>query len=705
MQSEMLRQIGRAAAQGLLEANLPEPFHEPMPTGLGESMVEPSETHQEEPAAQAHINIHIENSVDREFARLLPKGTSPEDGKVCIGSDLVNVVEWGDEDTVWEQISRQRRKLSGEFDKANPVAAEALAKAYIYAGFGAEALQIIDSFDFDPETALILKDLALIIDGLSPRQNGVLRGQTACDTEVALWAVLALSKLSKGTDVNRPRVIATFSELPLHLRRYLGPKLAEMFLEIGDIETATAIRNAIARAPGDAGDEFRLMEAHFEGSVASLVEIRGRRNLRVHRSHPTGGWNRQGDHAMTKNTATSTSALLANEAGYDPIEDRLRQNIRATIEAVFEEELEQFLGRCRYGRSGGAKAGYRHGHRERQLVGTFGTETVRVPRARITGEAGKAREWRSKALPRYQRLTKKAEALIAAVYLSGTNTRRVKRALFGLFQGAVSKDVVSRAWRKVKVDWQAWCARSLADEDIVRLILDGTVIKTRIDRKATNISVLAAIGVRRDGQKVLLSLMNMGGESTSAWRQFINDLDARGLKRPEFVIVDGAPGLEVALIALWGEDLPIQRCTVHKHRNLLAKAPKRMHDELTEDYRDMIYAKTPEEIATRRKAFLRKWRLKCKAVADSLEEAGDKLFTFTRLPQGQWKSARTTNAIERLNEEFRRRIKTQTVLPCAETVPMLLWALMASGQIVMRKVDGWETLAQPVADATLDQAA
>ena len=101
----------------------------------------------------------------------------------------------------------------------------------------------------------------------------------------------------------------------------------------------------------------------------------------------------------------------------------------------------------------------------------------------------------------------------------------------------------------------------------------------------------------------------------------------------------------------------------------------------------------------------RKWRLKCKSVADSLEDAGDKLFTFTRLPQIQWKSARTTDAIERLNEEFRRRVKTQTVLPCAETVPMLLWALMASGQIIMRKIDGWETLPQPVAEATLDQAA
>ena len=86
-----------------------------------------------------------------------------------------------------------------------------------------------------------------------------------------------------------------------------------------------------------------------------------------------------------------------------------------------------------------------------------------MPRARIKDETGEVTEWQSKALPRYQRLTKRAEALIAAVYLSGTNTRRVKRALFGLFEGAISKDVVSRAWRKVKVEWDTWCARGLAD--------------------------------------------------------------------------------------------------------------------------------------------------------------------------------------------------------------------------------------------------
>ena len=102
---------------------------------------------------------------------------------------------------------------------------------------------------------------------------------------------------------------------------------------------------------------------------------------------------------------------------------------------------------------------------------------------------------------------------------------------------------------------------------------------------------------------------------------------------------------------------------------------------------------------------IRKWRLKHRAVADSLEEAGDALFTFTRLPPSQWKSARTTNAIERMHEEFKRRIKTQTVLPSAETAAMLFWALLASGQINMRKVDGWQTLAAAPIAHPIDLAA
>jgi transposase-like protein len=259
-------------------------------------------------------------------------------------------------------------------------------------------------------------------------------------------------------------------------------------------------------------------------------------------------------------------------------------------------------------------------------------------------------------------------------------------------------------WRKVKSDWDAWNARPLVDEPIVRLILDGTVVRVRLDRKATAISLLVVLGVRADGQKVLLAVKAMGSESAEAWRVVLDDLIRRGLRRPELLIVDGAPGLEAAIAAVWHAVL-VQRCTVHKQRNLLAHAPERLHEEINADYTDMIYAATREEVERRRKAFIRKWRLKHRAVADSLEEAGEQLFTFTRLPASQWKSARTTNAIERLHEEFKRRIKTQTVLPSADTAAMLFWALLASGQISMRKVDGWHTLATKPIDQPIDLAA
>ena len=296
-------------------------------------------------------------------------------------------------------------------------------------------------------------------------------------------------------------------------------------------------------------------------------------------------------------------------------------------------------------------------------------------------------------------MTRQVEALIAGAYLAGTNTRRVERGLAALFGGAVGKDIVSRTWRKVRTDWDAWTRRDLAGEDVVRLILDGTVVRVRLDRRATSISLLVVLGVRRDGQKVLLAIKNMGGESEAAWRSILDDLVARGLRTPAFLVTDGAAGLERALAALW-PDVPAQRCTVHKHRNLLAHAPDALHDEVTADYADMIYAETPKAVQDRRRAFLRKWRLRCPAVATSLEEAGDRLLAFLRLPPCQWRSARTTNAIERRHEEFKRRIKTQTVLPSAETAAMLFCALLASGQITMRKVDGWQTLAQQPADPT-----
>src|SRR5271167_3572410 len=232
-------------------------------------------------------------------------------------------------------------------------------------------------------------------------------------------------------------------------------------------------------------------------------------------------WN--GDHAMTSDTtkeaAVAAEGLLFDD-WFDAIEDGVRARVRGFIETMLEEELSEALSRPRYGRrkpgedeAAPSVVGVRHGHRERTLTGTFGKTRIAVPRARLTGEDGKTREWRSGSLRAYQRRTQAADALIAGAYLAGTNTRRVRRALAAVFAGPVGKDVVSRTWRKVQGDWDAWNARPLVDEPIVRLILDGTVVRVRLDKRATSISLLVALGVRADGQKVLLAIKSMGGKA------------------------------------------------------------------------------------------------------------------------------------------------------------------------------------------------
>ena len=196
--------------------------------------------------------------------------------------------------------------------------------------------------------------------------------------------------------------------------------------------------------------------------------------------------------------------FLRDDGWQDQLEGRVRGGIRAFIEALIEAELAEALGRARYKRlapatpaagtqglgdeeiaaASGPPKGTRNGRRARTVMGTFGRIEISVPRARIEMDEGaKTTEWKTKVLARYQRRTKEIDALIASAYLAGTNTRRVGRALGTLFGGpAISKSVVSRVWRKIKADWDNWNKRDLGNDDIIRLILDGTNVKVRLDR-------------------------------------------------------------------------------------------------------------------------------------------------------------------------------------------------------------------------------
>src|SRR5437879_2179462 len=208
---------------------------------------------------------------------------------------------------------------------------------------------------------------------------------------------------------------------------------------------------------------------------------------------------------------------------------------------------------------------------------------------------------------------------------------------------------------------------------------------------------------RRRAEEQLLALETCGSEWNEAWKGCLDDLVERGLKAPLLCIVDGNAGLRRALSLVWGKT-PVQRCCVHKLRNLVRKAPKHTREEIADDFHRIVYAASEGAAREAYGAFTRKWKSRCPGVVRSLEEAGDELLTMYRFPKQQWKTIRTTNVIERLNGEFRRRVKTQGSLPSEDSALILLFSLVATGQIKLRKLDGYKRLAG-VINAQLRKAA
>lgn len=261
MQDRIIRQIGRAASQGLLNANLPVSIQGPP---NDHRVVNVIEERAAEPAAKPQVNIHIQSSIDREFASLARQNMLTGNGTKCLSDSLFNIAEWGDEDSILARISEQRSLILSEFDTVEVHEVTALAKAYIYAGFGAEALEVISAFDVTLEGKRILKIMAHIVDGTKPKDHAAFTGQISCDSASAMWAALSTPDLSALGQINSIPILGNFSGLPAHLRRLLGPGLAKKFLDFGDVETARGLRNSIARASGESGPEFHFLEVQLD---------------------------------------------------------------------------------------------------------------------------------------------------------------------------------------------------------------------------------------------------------------------------------------------------------------------------------------------------------------------------------------------------------------------------------------------------------
>ncbi|MDO8756766.1 MAG: IS256 family transposase [Elusimicrobiota bacterium] len=374
----------------------------------------------------------------------------------------------------------------------------------------------------------------------------------------------------------------------------------------------------------------------------------------------------------------------------DVLSDVARDHIRQALGRVAQEELTAFLGAGIYARTE-TRRGYRNGTKTRTLSTSFGPTELVVPRALVFDGEGR-REWQSQIVPRYARRTREVDAALLGLYFGGVNTRRVKQAIRPLLKNSpLSKSSISRVIVQLQAYFENWSQRDLSGEDIRYVYLDATFMPVRCGGKAERLPIMVAIGVRSTGEKVLLSLAVMGVESTAAWSGFVTNMADRGLKRIELAIVDGNKGLTRALLELW-PNLAIQRCTVHKLWNLLGYAPKSLQGEVKADYDKIINADDIEEAKAAYAAFMRKWSRKAESVARSLEDAGMDLLSFMSFPKEQWRSLKTTNIVERLNLEFRRRTKTQGVFPTQSSILVLLFGLVASGMVRMRKIGGYETM-------------
>lgn len=386
---------------------------------------------------------------------------------------------------------------------------------------------------------------------------------------------------------------------------------------------------------------------------------------------------------------TSTSPATILQFRQD-IEAQFRRQIREALDVALKEELAAVLASERHERTD-RRRGYRNGTVDRTITTPDGTRTVTVPRGRIVGRDGATQEFHSQLLPRYARRTREIDEAILSCYLGGVNSRRIRTALKPLLgERHLSKSAVSRIVGRLKALFTTWRDRDLSTERYPIVFLDGFHLKVRVARRVVSVPVLAALGVAENGQKCLLDLRIAASEAEATWGGVITNLQQRGLAAPLLLIVDGHAGLKKAL-ERW-DGVRVQRCTTHKLVNLKAHCPTHAQAEMKRDYHRIVYAADGLAARAAFDAFVKKWTTLCPAVAKSLEEAGLELLAFYAFPKAMWKSLRTTNTLENLNREFRRRTKTQASFGTEDAALIILYGLVAFGQIQLRKIDGHKQL-------------
>lgn len=366
---------------------------------------------------------------------------------------------------------------------------------------------------------------------------------------------------------------------------------------------------------------------------------------------------------MTKKDVSAAVVTLKELIGGD--EDLFREAVRAYVQEVLEQEMTAAVGAGKGERTEG-RLGYRSGYYGRSLVTRVGKLELRVPQDRHG-------RFSTEVFERYQRSEKALVGALAEMYVQGVSTRKVKAITEELCGHSFSASAISAINKRMDEALSRFARRRL-EEPFPYVILDARYEKVRENGVIGSQAVLIGLGIDWEGRRQVLAVEMANRESRSSWKGFLTGLKERGLHGVEFVVSDDHAGLKKAIAEVLPE-ASWQRCYVHFLRNALDYMPRKRDDDCLQELRWLYDRRDIGEARADLAAWITRWQGKYPKLTDWVEESIEETFTFYKLPRQHHKHLKSTNMLERLNEEIRRRTRVVRIFPNTESCLRLVRAL------------------------------
>jgi putative transposase len=382
----------------------------------------------------------------------------------------------------------------------------------------------------------------------------------------------------------------------------------------------------------------------------------------------------EGQHTMALDQSALLEVLDALKAA--EVDDRIRQAAETIYQALIEAELSAVIGALPHERTG-SRTAHRNGHRQRVLASTAGDLELRIPKLR-------AGSFFPSLLERRRRVDQSLFAVIMEAYLHGTSTRKVDDLVKALgADSGISKSEVSRICADLDTEVAAFRDRSLATQRFPYVFLDATYCKARVDHRVVSQAVVVATGVAADGHREVLGFEVGDSEDGAFWTAFLRSLKTRGLAGVQLVISDAHAGLKAAIAAvLLGASW--QRCRVHFLRNVLAAVPKGHAEMVAAAVRTIFAQPSPVHVHDQLEVIAAMPGRQFPKVEAMLRDASDDVTAFAAFPVSHWKKIWSTNPLERLNKEIKRRTDVVGVFPNPAAL------LRLAGAVLVEAHDEWQ---------------